>query len=188
MSEDKAHLFESWSTRSAGVPRGLLKFYVLKALNQKPKSGSEILEEIQRETGGRWKPSPGSIYPLLAWLEDRGYARRLLKHKSGLKRYALTDHGREFLKKQAKFGENLRRKLEFLAPALVGGFQLESNSEALREIRKPVWRFVTAFLNLRLHLTKDVPREVVEEITEILTLSTEKIEGLAEKLRKGGES
>ena len=56
----------SRKSRSVGVPRGLLKFLVLKMINEKPMSGVEIVEEIEKQTGS-WKPSSGSIYPLLSF-------------------------------------------------------------------------------------------------------------------------
>ena len=52
-------------------------------------SGSELMEEIEKHTGGHWKPSPGSIYPLLSWLQDNGYIKEL-PSENGLKRYELT--------------------------------------------------------------------------------------------------
>ena len=45
------------------VPRGLLSNIVLRIMKHGPKSGSDIIEEIGEITG--WKPSHGSIYPLL---------------------------------------------------------------------------------------------------------------------------
>jgi len=39
-------------------------------LNEKAMSGSEIAEEI--EYYADWKPSPGSIYPLLSSLQEAG--------------------------------------------------------------------------------------------------------------------
>ena len=44
-------------------------------------SGSEIMEELEKRTGGRWKPSPGSVYPLLAWLLESGYTEEVPKEK-----------------------------------------------------------------------------------------------------------
>ena len=38
-------------------------------------SGSEIVGKIERETGGKWKPSPGSIYPLLGGLQEKGFTQ-----------------------------------------------------------------------------------------------------------------
>jgi DNA-binding PadR family transcriptional regulator len=54
--------------QTEGVPRGLLKFTVLKFLSEKPMSGVEIVERVNQERKGKWKPNPGSIYPLLLWL------------------------------------------------------------------------------------------------------------------------
>ncbi|RLI42575.1 hypothetical protein DRO59_03770 [Candidatus Bathyarchaeota archaeon] len=53
--------FRHWIRHTASVPKGFLRYYVLKMLKEKPMSGSEIMREIERETGGRWKPSPGSV-------------------------------------------------------------------------------------------------------------------------------
>jgi len=35
--------------------------------------GYEIIAELGERTDGLWRPSPGSIYPTLALLEDEGY-------------------------------------------------------------------------------------------------------------------
>lgn len=185
MFELPPHPFKRWMRRTAGVPRGLLRFFVLKLLSEKPMSGSEIIEEIERETGGRWKPSPGSIYPLLAWLQNEGYAKRLPKEEGGIKRYTLTEEGKKFFEEQAKFGERLLKKLEFLAPLLVGGFRFGFNSEKLREIREPARRFVTALINLRMTLEGNLTERTVKEVAEILNEGAEKIEEINEKIKRG---
>ena len=69
-----------------GVPRGLLRFLVLRMLSEKPMSGAEIAEKIEAQTSGRWKPSPGSIYPLLAWMLRKGFTEELPKKVEGFKR------------------------------------------------------------------------------------------------------
>ena len=61
-------------------------------------SGAEIVETIERETNGKWKPSSGSIYPLLGWFQDKGLAGEVIIVNSGMKRYSLTDKGKEFFK------------------------------------------------------------------------------------------
>lgn len=178
-----SHPFQRWM-RQAGVPRGLLRFYVLKRLSEKPMSGSEIIEDIRKETGGQWKPSPGSIYPLLASLQDKGYTKRLPEEEGGTKRYMLTEEGKQFLKAQVKFGEKLRRKLEFLAPMLVAGFPFGINSEKLIEIRKPARRFVMALLNLRMTLTESLSDQTVKEVAEILSEGADKIEEITKRIKK----
>ena len=91
---------ERWANRAGGVPRGLLCFLVLDMLAKKPMSGVEIVEVIGKETGGRWIPSSGSIYPLLAWLHNKGFTNELPSEEIGIKRYELTSKGQTFFEKQ----------------------------------------------------------------------------------------
>lgn len=70
--------------------RGLLKNIVLKALEEGPKSGYELMQHL--DTLGS-KPSPGSIYPLLKHLKDDGLvAMKKLGRKN---EYHLTPRGRK---------------------------------------------------------------------------------------------
>jgi len=98
----------------ASVPKGFLRYYVLRLLNEKPMSGSEIMNEIAKRTDGHWKPSPGSIYPLIAWLQDKGYAKEVPEQEAGIKRYTLTDQGKMFLQEHIKRKEKLLKDLDFL--------------------------------------------------------------------------
>ncbi|MCL4314601.1 MAG: PadR family transcriptional regulator [Candidatus Thermoplasmatota archaeon] len=67
-----------------------LKIIVLDLLGESPLRGSEIMSLMEQRTMGRWRPSPGSIYPLLSDLELKGLA---VRRKDG--RYDLTDLGRQ---------------------------------------------------------------------------------------------
>ncbi|MGY5854362.1 MAG: PadR family transcriptional regulator, partial [Candidatus Thorarchaeota archaeon] len=87
-----------WRRRVSRVPKGHLRHYVLKLLNETPMSGSEIMSTISARTEERWHPSPGSVYPLLAWLQDSAYIAEAADQEAGIKRYALTEAGKEFLK------------------------------------------------------------------------------------------
>lgn len=69
---------------------GGMKFYVLWLLSRKPMKGSEIIAEAQEQTMGWWRPSPGTVYPLLSALEQAGLITRLDDY-----RYELTPEGAE---------------------------------------------------------------------------------------------
>lgn len=69
---------------------GGLKYVVLFLLSDGPKNGAEIMETVERMTMGAWRPSPGSIYPLLTQLTDEGFIR-----KRDDQRYELTAAGGE---------------------------------------------------------------------------------------------
>ena len=58
------------------VVRGLLSHYVLELLSDgSGLHGAEIMDRIHLMTGSRWKPSPGSVYPMLRKLEGQGLIR-----------------------------------------------------------------------------------------------------------------
>jgi DNA-binding PadR family transcriptional regulator len=147
-------------------------------------SGAEIVEEIERETGGRWKPSPGSIYPLLASLQDKSYTNELPTGESGMKQYVLTDEGKKFFEEQLKFGQKFMKKLEFLAPMLVGGFQFGINHENLRDVRGSAKRVVETFIDLRTAMKDNLTKQDSEEIAEILNDCAKKLEKITRRIKE----
>ena len=166
--------------RTVGVPRGLLRFLVLRMLSEKPMSGTEIIEEIEKQTGS-WKPSPGSIYPLLAWMSEKGFTKELPRDELGFKRYTFTQEGQKFLKKQIALGRNFINKIEFLAPMLVGGFNLEKNNEKLRGSKEAAKKLIKTFIFLRQNINK-ISKKDAEELTEILKYCTSKLEKITHRL------
>ncbi len=177
--------FKRWIRHTACVPKGFLRYYVVKLLKEKPMSGSEIMEEIERETGGRWKPSPGSVYPLLAWLQDDGYTKELPTEEGGIKRYKLTEKGERFFEEQIKLEERLRKKLEFLAPLPFGGFWFSFHPEKLQEIQEPARRFTRALFNLKIALQENLTEQALKEVKEFLNSTAERIEEISKKIKEG---
>ena len=79
--------------------RGALRASVLRMLSERPMHGYELIAELEERTGGRWKPSPGSVYPTLAHLEEEGLV--VSTEDDGRKRFELTDAGRTWLDEHA---------------------------------------------------------------------------------------
>ena len=79
--------------RRIGVPRGLLRHLSFQFLKEEPMSGSEIVDKIEVHTD--WRPSPGSIYPLLSHMQEVGLIKPLGDRDPTLKRFELTEMGRE---------------------------------------------------------------------------------------------
>ena len=168
--------------RTVGVPRGLLRFLVLKMLSEKPMSGAEISEQIEKQTCGRWKPSSGSIYPLLAWMRDKGFTKESTKEDDSLKRYTFTVLGSEFFEKQIALGQDFLDKMEFLLPMLIGGLQFGTCKEKLRGTVEPVSHLVSEFMSIRHNLDK-LSQKDAEEITQVLAECSKKLEKLAKRIR-----
>ena len=72
---------------------GGLRLYLLKLLDEAPRHGYEVIRLLQDRFMGVYAPSPGTIYPRLARLEEEG----LVTHDEvdGKKVYRITDKGRE---------------------------------------------------------------------------------------------
>jgi DNA-binding PadR family transcriptional regulator len=72
---------------------GRLRLYLLKLLDESPRHGYEVIRLLQDRFMGIYAPSPGTIYPRLARLEEDG----LVTHEEidGKKVYSITDKGRE---------------------------------------------------------------------------------------------
>ena len=137
---------------SSGEPRlrhGRLRLYLLKLLDEAPRHGYEVIRLLQDRFLGVYAPSPGTIYPRLARLEEEG----LVTHDEvdGKKVYRITDKGRE----------EIRARLDDLA-------ELEEEiTDSVRDIAREVTQDVRDTVrNLREELTwaaSDVRREGREQ-------------------------
>jgi DNA-binding PadR family transcriptional regulator len=102
-------------TRAATVLlRGYLRLYILETLHKEPRSGSEIAGSLMRECS--WKPSPGTIYPMLRRLEGEGLVEsRWDTDPRPLRVYTLTERGEgERIELRQKLEPQLRRTLRVL--------------------------------------------------------------------------
>jgi len=172
-----------WLKHTAMVPKGFVRSQVLESLSQKPMSGSEIMSEIEKRTNGRWRPSPGSIYPLLAWLQDNGYVKELPTDTSGMKRYELTDSGRKLLEEQRQIRMDFKEEGSFLGPPFLGALLFRIPPEKSLRVRESIRRLMKAFFTLGIDLEQRFSEETVEEASKILNETAEKLEQLDRKLR-----
>jgi DNA-binding PadR family transcriptional regulator len=72
--------------------RGWLRPWVLSIMSRGPKNGAEIIDEVEKMSFGGWRPSPGSVYPLLDEMSQEGLVQ---KREDG--RYELTEKGKQEL-------------------------------------------------------------------------------------------
>jgi DNA-binding PadR family transcriptional regulator len=169
--------------RTVGLPRGLLRFLVLNMLREKSLSGTEIVEIIENQTEGKWKPSPGSIYPLLAWLSDKGFTKELPRDQDGLKRYSFTELGNKFLEKQLIQAKDFQKKMEFLAPLLVRGLPLGVNQEKFKNVKDAAGQLMRQFMAFR-HKMNQLSKEDSIELTKAIKTCSKKIQKIYSKIEK----
>jgi DNA-binding PadR family transcriptional regulator len=105
MGPDMPDWFGMWSKggRGPSVRRGEVRDAILAVLAREPMHGYRIIGELSARSGGRWKPSAGSIYPTLQQLEDEGLVTAV--ERDGKRTFSLTEAGREAASKVGARGE-----------------------------------------------------------------------------------
>jgi len=82
-------MISDWFSRvGSAIPRGFSRHYILELLSDQPMTGKEIIDKAILQTEGKWKPSPGLIYPLLGRLLEE---ELIEEHENG--RYGITKKG-----------------------------------------------------------------------------------------------
>ena len=166
-----------WMRHSAMVPKGFLRYQLLKKLNQKPMSGSEIMSELENETKGYWKPSPGSIYPLLAWLQDQNLIKEAEQTEPGIRRYTLTDPGKAFLETEIKSRDEINKHMQNLGSMWYG---LHGEHGVTGKVARDFFR---ASRVLHHELRKEHSKEGLEEAKRALEEVTKQIQEITKKLQ-----
>ncbi|MCB1002127.1 MAG: PadR family transcriptional regulator [Acidimicrobiales bacterium] len=77
--------------RGGRMRRGDTRYALLSALTDGPGHGYELIQRLEERTGGRWKPSPGSVYPTLQLLEETGLVRG--EQRDDKRIYSITEAG-----------------------------------------------------------------------------------------------
>jgi DNA-binding PadR family transcriptional regulator len=84
-------MLSQWFSRvGSAIPRGFSRHYILGLLKVQPMTGKEIIDKAIVQSGGKWRPSPGLIYPLLGRLLEEG-----LIDETDNGRYKITTKGME---------------------------------------------------------------------------------------------
>ncbi len=78
--------------------RGDVRAAILLLLEEQPRNGYNLIQEVEERSSGAWRPSPGSVYPALAQLEDEGLIEPAGADQG--KAFALTAAGREYVAEQ----------------------------------------------------------------------------------------
>jgi DNA-binding PadR family transcriptional regulator len=134
---------------------GSLRLYLLRLLDEEPRHGYEVIRLLRDRFMGVYSPSPGTIYPRLARLEEEG----LVTHDEvdGRKVYRITEAGRAELRSRSDELDELEEELS------------ASVSDIVREVREDVRQTVRS---LREELTwaaresRRVGRDVAADVRE----------------------
>lgn len=94
-----------WPGRRRRFRRGMLKYVVLQMLESGDRHGYELMRRFAERGWGRL--GAGTLYPVLAMLEEQGYVES--REIDGKRRYRITEKGRQQLREMA---DDLETELE----------------------------------------------------------------------------
>jgi len=97
--------------------RGMLSFMILWMLSARPMNGQTLACELEKKRGD--KPNPGTIYPALKELSNRGLIRGHAEGRTIV--YELTDAGRSSLAKSLLYFERVFGAILQQQPVAGGG-------------------------------------------------------------------
>lgn len=143
--------------RGPVVRRGEVRSQILSVLRDRPMHGYEVIQELEAQSDGRWRPSAGSIYPTLQQLADEGLVTG--EDVDGRRVYTITDEGRTVAAESAdrspwtdtgnEDGPDIRKLVMQLVPAAIQVGRVGSphaRTEATRilsDARKQMYRLLS---------------------------------------------
>ena len=143
-----------------------MKYVILKLLAERPMHGYEVMKATEEQTRGCYKPSPGTVYPTLQWLEDEGHVKA--ETLEGKKVYSITDSGRAFLETNKSTVEDIFDRVTSTIEQLV--------SEPMPEVNRSMGKLVGQVYRTIWRLGKDDDKK--RKIAEILDRTMKEIEAL----------
>jgi DNA-binding PadR family transcriptional regulator len=81
--------------RRPKASRGDVRATILALLTEGPRTGYQIMSDIEERSQGAWRPSPGAVYPALQLLADEGLI--IGDEAGGRRTYRLTEAGQEYV-------------------------------------------------------------------------------------------
>ncbi|HKU48754.1 MAG TPA: PadR family transcriptional regulator [Nitrososphaera sp.] len=103
-------MISEWISRvGSAIPRGFSRQYILSLLRERPMTGKEIIDKATLQSDGKWKPSPGLIYPLLGRLVSDGL---VTEDKDG--RYHVTKKGVEITSDLESFSNIVQKQIDVM--------------------------------------------------------------------------
>jgi DNA-binding PadR family transcriptional regulator len=165
---------------------GRLRLYLLRLLDEEPRHGYEVIRLLRDRFMGVYAPSPGTIYPRLARLEEEG----LVTHdeENGRKVYRITEAGREELRSRGDELDELEEELSASVSDIVREVR-EDVRDTVRSLREELTRAAREMRGAereQARQARDTAREAAEATREHATQARDTAREAAEAAREQG--
>lgn len=119
------------------LERGRLRYVLLAALENGPKHGYEIIKWLEEQTGGRYSPSPGTVYPTLQLLNDQGFVQADPSAERCV--YHLTESGQNDLNNHANFIKGFWERFNNPPAIDLNQPEVDFLREEMNDLNRTVW-------------------------------------------------
>jgi DNA-binding PadR family transcriptional regulator len=147
---------------------GDMKYVILNLLRDKPMHGYEVMKALEEHTQGCYKPSPGTVYPTLQWLEDEGLVK--CEEQDGKKIYSITEAGVAFLEEHKSTVDDIFDRIDETIDSLM--------SDPIPEVTRLVGKLVTHTYRATWRLRED--EEKRKKVKEVLDRAVKELEEMLE--------
>ncbi|SMH52749.1 PadR family transcriptional regulator [Azospirillum agricola] len=146
--------------------QGDLRLVLLWLIEEKPRSGYDLIKSIEELVGGAYSPSPGVVYPTLTLLEEQGHIR-VASSEGSKKLYEITPEGADALKANAATIAAIRERIAHV--------RAHHGREPAPQIVRAVENFKLA-LRLRLSRGELTPEQIqaIAEAVDAAALAVER--------------
>ena len=112
---------------------GDLKLLLLELIGEQPRHGYDLIQQIEGLFDGAYSPSPGVIYPALAFLESGQLVEVTLQGDK--KNYSITESGRAYLIQQQVALNGVHMRIDVSRRSLRGQDRPAEIHEAMHNVR-----------------------------------------------------
>ena len=159
---DHAEGHAPWDRHPGRRRRGDIRMALLATLAEAPGHGYELITRIEERSAGMWRPSPGSVYPTLAMLEDEGLVTAA--EHDGKRVFTLTEAGRALVAERAETTEGT----PFGAPGGRGGHLRGELRQAIGQLAMAAKQVAVAGNEAKVEQAVAVVNEARRKLYELL--------------------
>lgn len=145
---------------------GDMKYVILQLLRDKPMHGYEVMKALEEHTQGCYKPSPGTVYPTLQWLEDEGLVK--CEEVEGKKVYSITEAGEAFLDEHKSTVDDIFDRIDEMIDRLV--------SDPIPEVTRLIGKLISQTYKAAWRLREDEERR--KKVIEVLEKAVGELEAV----------
>jgi len=125
--------------------------------------GYEVMKALEAHTHGCYKPSPGTVYPTLQWLEDEGLVS--VEEVDGKKVYSITETGEDFLQENKTTVDEIFDRIEETLDGLL--------DDPMPDVTRLVGKLVSQAYRTTWKVRGDAKK--MENVADILSRATDEL-------------